>query len=300
MTPWANSSPSKTSLRSVIASPTPSNIYKPKQYGFRPFGTANQFNPHLSQPPASPFNQFNAQQPANPSQNPCPMIVESAEPPNSPTKHFKADIPPTNSKPVMQSLSPEMLNEYQATVQTTSKQFSNLPSINVDQSNLENISPNIQTQTTNTPQLGQTNSTVKDTTGPNTSSPLGAAHHESLSYPDQAGSSGSSPFPPRVPPSPTPSMGRRTPILVTTRPSSVIHDRTRHVSKDDLARMMAELNAPLPPMIEIPDEIRASPLIFSHGGLAAVSSFPNTSLSTSSHVSSSSFACNSTTSHTSQ
>ena len=60
----------------------------------------------------------------------------------------------------------------------------------------------------------------------------------------------------------------RTPILVTTRPSSVILDRHRHVSKDDIAKMMAELNAPLPPMQDIPDEIRASPLIFT-GGLTA-------------------------------
>ena len=68
-----------------------------------------------------------------------------------------------------------------------------------------------------------------------------------------------------IPNSPTLS---RTPILVTTRPSSVILDRHRHVSKDDIAKMMAELNAPLPPMQDIPDEIRASPLIFS-GGLTA-------------------------------
>jgi len=55
----------------------------------------------------------------------------------------------------------------------------------------------------------------------------------------------------------------KTPILVTTRPSSVLEKRTRHVSKDDIARMMAELNAPLPPMVPIPQDIRASPLLFS-------------------------------------
>merc|ERR1719443_2695187 len=72
-----------------------------------------------------------------------------------------------------------------------------------------------------------------------------------------------------VPPSPT--LRPRTPILVTTRPSSVLIDRTRHVSKDDIAKMMAELNEPLPPMLDIPTEIRASPLIFL-GGLASSSS----------------------------
>lgn len=54
----------------------------------------------------------------------------------------------------------------------------------------------------------------------------------------------------------------RTPILVTTRPSSVIEGRTRHVSREDIARMMAELNAPLPPLVPIPQDIRASPLLF--------------------------------------
>ena len=72
----------------------------------------------------------------------------------------------------------------------------------------------------------------------------------------------------------SPSLRPRTPILVTTRPSSVSLDRTRHVSKEDIAKMMAELNEPLPPMLDIPTEIRASPLIFS-GGLAAVPSHPN-------------------------
>ena len=43
---------------------------------------------------------------------------------------------------------------------------------------------------------------------------------------------------------------------------------------EDIAKMMAELNEPLPPMLDIPTEIRASPLIFS-GGLAAVPSHPH-------------------------
>jgi len=58
----------------------------------------------------------------------------------------------------------------------------------------------------------------------------------------------------------------KTPILITTRPSSVAEKRTRHVSKEDIARMMAEINAPLPPMVPIPQDIRASPLLFSSRG----------------------------------
>ena len=77
-----------------------------------------------------------------------------------------------------------------------------------------------------------------------------------------------------LPSSPSLSLRPRTPILVTTRPSSVSVDRMRHVSKEDIAKMMAELNEPLPPMLDIPTEIRASPLIFS-GGLAAVPSYPH-------------------------
>ena len=77
-----------------------------------------------------------------------------------------------------------------------------------------------------------------------------------------------------IPSSPQLSLRPRTPILVTTRPSSVSLDRMRHVSKEDIAKMMAELNEPLPPMLDIPTEIRASPLIFS-GGLAAVPSHPH-------------------------
>ena len=58
------------------------------------------------------------------------------------------------------------------------------------------------------------------------------------------------------------SIRSRTPILVTTRPSSVIEGRSRHMSKEDIARMMAELNSPLPALAPIPQDIRASPLLF--------------------------------------
>ena len=94
-----------------------------------------------------------------------------------------------------------------------------------------------------------------------------------------------------IPSSPNLGLRPRTPILVTTRPSSVCLDRTRHVSKDDIAKMMAELNEPLPPMLDIPTEIRASPLIFS-GGLAAVPSHPHPQSSPHPH---SSLALSSTT-----
>jgi len=61
--------------------------------------------------------------------------------------------------------------------------------------------------------------------------------------------------------------------------------------------MMAELNAPLPPMVEIPDEIRASPLIF-HGGLAAVNLSPHlTQTSTSTFQTSTSSLATNSTSH---
>jgi len=124
----------------------------------------------------------------------------------------------------------------------------------------------------------------------------------SLSFPEVSRSSNATPAPTtpfpsldshstlQIPPSPVPSMRPKTPILVTTRPSSVTLDRKRHVSKDDIAKMMAELNSPLPPMQEIPQEIRASPLIFS-GGQAAVS-HPSSSLSFH-QSSSSSFTMNS-------
>jgi hypothetical protein len=66
----------------------------------------------------------------------------------------------------------------------------------------------------------------------------------------------------------TPVPGRRplTPLQLPVRPASVSLDsrRSRHLSKDDIARLMAELNAPLPPMVPLPQEIiRASPLFFS-------------------------------------
>ena len=87
---------------------------------------------------------------------------------------------------------------------------------------------------------------------------------------EQQVSRSSAPTPAPTTPFPSLEVRPRTPLLVTTRPSSVILDRTRHVSKDDIAKMMAELNEPLPPMLDIPQEIRASPLIFA-GGLATVS-----------------------------
>ena len=99
------------------------------------------------------------------------------------------------------------------------------------------------------------------------STPLPTTPFPCLDHPGSGGlvsSTVSSFLPPHTPTS----MGvaglnrSRTPILVTTRPSSVIEGRTRHVSRDDIARMMAELNAPLPALVPIPQDIRASPLLF--------------------------------------
>ena len=318
--PWAMAPTTPTAGRRPMSLITQSTT--PKQPGFRPFGSAGTNSPMSIQPPATnPISNLAQTLPNPVPKNSCPVIIESAEvkSPSPLAKHFKADMTP-NSAPVMRSAtlpviqmspSPTTTNEYQATVQTTTKLFSTPlpPTSNLTQSNLENISPNI--QTTNPTQPGHTNAPsgqkltqsvihtmLQHGTGPNCDSP--APEELGLTFPRStcATPAPTQPFPPVdslhthtaltnatqsdsiriIPPSPTPSMGmrtpsmgRRTPILVTTRPSSVTLDhRTRHVSKDDLARMMAELNAPLPPMIEIPDEIRASPLIFSHGGLAAV------------------------------
>jgi hypothetical protein len=80
--------------------------------------------------------------------------------------------------------------------------------------------------------------------------------------------SGCQPLPLLTLSAPTPTLGRRplTPLQLPVRPASVSLDsrRSRHLSKDDIARLMAELNAPLPPMAPLPQEIiRASPLFFS-------------------------------------
>ena len=233
-----------------------STLYRPKQSaGFRPFsGSAS--GPSC---PPTPFSQPPATQ-SQPQPPPpqCPVIVETFE--GSPPPKRQATSPAGPSAPSV--MCPSSPPQYQATVKTSATVH---PITNTDTA-LQTTNNNQHTLTNHS--LGERHladtvlSLVPELPRSTESSPGGRPSVETTST--------SSLAPPRnVAPSPTPS--RRTPILVTTRPSSVSLDqRTRHVSKDDLARMMAELNAPLPPMVEIPDEIRASPLIF-HGGLAAVS-----------------------------
>lgn len=317
MTPWA---PSSTLPWTLPVHNTTTKTFQ-SESGPRSYVPFNK----PSQPPAILHpNQF---PPDPPVQTSCPTISESAERTTPPAKHFKPDS--VDSKPVIQtpSLSPNPGQEYQATVQTSSKQFSNCPPTNQGHANLETTRPNI--QTINPTHQGLTNTSLEQsviqkmlrgTLGPVCDSPTGAGE-EGLVFPDTPRSTAATPaptvpFPPVdsqhsttlfassvtqseciriIPPSPVPSLGRRTPILVTTRPSSTSLDhRARHVSKDDLARMMAELNAPLPPMVEIPDEIRASPLIFHHGGLAAVSLPHQTTKAPPNQTSTSSLATTST------
>lgn len=234
-----------------------STLYRPKQSaGFRPFsGSASGPSPTpFSQPPAT---QSQPQPQPPPPQ--CPVIVETFE--GSPPPKRQATSPAGPSAPsVMCPPSPPL---YQATVKSSATVH---PITNTDTA----LQTTNNQHTLTNHSLGERHladtmlSLVPELPRSTESSPAGRTSVPSVE------TTTSSLAPPRnVAPSPTPS--RRTPILVTTRPSSVSLDqRTRHVSKDDLARMMAELNAPLPPMVEIPDEIRASPLIF-HGGLAAVS-----------------------------
>merc|ERR1719206_953377 len=209
--------------------------------------------------------------------------------------------------PLSQSASQDLVPEYQCTVQTSSKLFcpTPAPAIVLDQTSL--TPPTTNTGHTNT-HTTQHKTSVIQTMLKNTAGLADVGLDEmavSLSFPEVSRSSNATPAPTtpfptldthttlNIPPSPIPSMRPKTPILVTTRPSSVTLDRQRHVSKDDIAKMMAELNSPLPPMQEIPQEIRASPLIFS-GGQAAVShpsslSFNQSSSSSTSFTMSSSF-----------
>ena len=84
-----------------------------------------------------------------------------------------------------------------------------------------------------------------------------------LSLPSAAASSALPPLDPASSSSSLPpSALSLNPPKTPNRPSSVVERRARHMSKEDIARMMAEINAPLPPMVPIPQDIRASPLIF--------------------------------------
>ena len=284
-TQWNNSDPStpKTSLRTLLSSPS---CAPPRSSPLPP--RARAYKPVRFQP-ATPSTSTLPPLPSSTEQQPDPQIS---------CQSSSQTVPP----------------EYQATVQTSNQHFPIQPSIVLDQSNLENVCPNIlhstSTQTnTNTKQSAEKKSVIQ-TMLKNTSGQCDLSHDEmavSLSFPEVSRSSNVTPAPTTpfpsleagpaglvIPPSPT--VRPRTPILVTTRPSSVSLDRTRHVSKDDIARMMAELNAPLPPMLQIPQEIRASPLIFSGGRHTPVvcQSQPSSVLSSST----SSTVVNTTTSQT--
>merc|ERR1719318_933198 len=331
----APSSPNPIPQRIIVTSPSPN----PMQQSFLDSNSPNLTQRPLSTPinPNQPIsNTFLAPQP-----DPCQTTsnisqFQSKTFDSSSSLHSNSVIQtPTAavsnttflSPNIIQSPSQDMVPEYQCTVQTSSKQFAPTPTpvIILDQTNLENMSPNIpvansQTQVQVGRPASQTNThtsqavhktSVIQTMLKNTSGLTELGLDEmavSLSFPEVSRSSNATPAPTtpfpsldshttlHIPPSPIPSMRPKTPILVTTRPSSVNLDRTRHVSKDDIARMMAELNSPLPPMLQIPQEIRASPLIFS-GGPAAVSHPSSLSMT---QTSSSSFAMNSTTTHTFQ
>ena len=181
---------------------------------------------------------------------PQPSVPTLVEPAQSPTSHMSAGVVPDHS-----FLSPpDILHgeaaspDYAATVQASSKTFA--PPALV-------LEPEASTAHTTRVHVAERACALQ------TQQLAG-----SLSSPEVSRSSATTPAP--TTPFPSLEVRPRTPLLVTTRPSSVILDRTRHVSKDDIAKMMAELNEPLPPMLDIPQEIRASPLIFA-GGLATVS-----------------------------
>ena len=242
----------------------------------------------LPRPPSSTSPHHSSTLPPRP--QPAPMRATTVSSKAQSSSSITTDV---GASSVLQ---PHPDPEYQATVQTSSKSFppasapvtattttpllvKDAPLIVLDDTCLEADSSHTGTQ------HQHQNHSVIHTMLRHSHTDQGAAtgHPDtelavSLAAPDP-GSRSSAPTP--APTTPFPSLDLlastrpRTPILVTTRPSSVcLQDRTRHVSKEDLAKMMAELNAPLPPMLDIPSEIRASPLIFS-GGLAGPHPHPS-------------------------
>ena len=228
----------------------------------------------------------------------APQIIENASHSSENASQVSEKIPQcleSSSQPIPTALlipSPEP--EYQATVQTSSTHFSSLSSQPITQPNQATGQP---LNTTNTHENSVIQTSLKTLDQIADLQPA-----VSLSLPDLPRSTASTPlptlpFPPLDVHTNTSSLRPflatsassstintlltnsssllqtsststsslltrpRTPILVTTRPSSV-NSRSRHMSKDDIARMMAEINAPLPPMVPLPQDIRASPLIF--------------------------------------
>ena len=251
-------------------SPTPPSVYKSKHDGsgqrckvFAPvkFSTLPRSSATLPQPS-------------------IPTVVEPTEThPAEEGPDMYLNVPDNSFlSPPDISASASLSPDYAATVQSSSKTFE--PSSSSTSSSSSSSAPAIvlevasHTQAEDIPVIDSTLHTAPHNTL-HTQDQLAA----SLSFPEVSRSSAPTPAPTTPFPSLEVSVRPRTPILVTTRPSSVILDRTRHVSKDDIAKMMAELNEPLPPMLDIPQEIRASPLIFA-GGLATVS-HPSSCSSTS-------------------
>ena len=197
-----------------------STLYRPKQpAGFRPFsGPAS--GPSC---PSTPFSQPPAtQSQTQPPPPQCPVIVETFE--GSPPPKRQATSPAGPSAPSV--MCPSSPPQYQATVKTSATVH---PITNTDTA----------LQTTNKQHILTNNHSLGERHLADTMLSL-VPEMPSCSTESSPGGTSSLAPPRNVAPSPTPS--RRTPILVTTRPSSVSLDqRTRHVSKDDLARMMAEL-----------------------------------------------------------
>ena len=249
-----------------------------------------------------------------------PTVVEPIRS-NSPVDLLTSNIS-SNSNNDSNILLPNSFKpEYEATIKTSTKSFTPNPSTSAP---LIILDPDVESTPSSSSQFTQSSSFHHATTHTTTSQTeqnsldkksviqtmlkntgQGDTGHDdllavSLSIPEVSRSSAPTPAPTTpfpgldhhsnltVPPSPT--LRPRTPILVTTRPSSVLIDRTRHVSKDDIAKMMAELNEPLPPMLDIPTEIRASPLIFL-GGLASSSHLTSSSSLVTSQSSTVSHKC---------
>ena len=267
------SPPAPATPRAVASSPScPASLYKSQTNGSGP--RSRVFAPvKFSTLPRSSVTL-----PPLPSTQPTVTPPTLVEPTKAPSEE-RPQISPMRQTNDSSFLSPPNIlpaasfsSDYEATVLSSSKSFdpppaaSSAPVIVLEEEEEEEEEPLQHTSLDTAP----TQSTTQ-------------THQElavSLSFPEVSRSSAPTP----APTTPFPcldSLRPRTPILVTTRPSSVILDsRTRHVSKDDIAKMMAELNEPLPPMLDIPQEIRASPLIFA-GGLATVS-HPSSSSSTTS------------------
>ena len=229
-------------------------------------------------------------------------LVDHVSPISSPINKADSSVPlPSPAISISYLSTPEVESHYEATVQATSNQFKvdssslDLDPIVPEPLVLSNQAPGQLITITNTHNAQSVHNTV-------IKSSLKTLGHlvedlqpaVSLSLPDLSRSAASTPLPtnpfppldnllvrysnptlgpcllptrPRTPLSTRPASVASANHFPSFRPSSVCLDkRSSHMSKEDIARMMAELNAPLPPMIPIPHDIRASPLLFSSRG----------------------------------